>query len=226
MKMIKWCVYGALGTCSVLAALVAQPVQAAEQYAYFSMDAGVALVPDIEVKEFVGVKLPSSFALDKATFSMSPGFRFDLVGGRNLSETVALELEAGLLYNAFDRISVSGAAAGVPFSVSENLNDMNLWQFPVLVNVVYTFKLDSRFKPFLGAGAGGVFTVIQGHGSSEGDFTFAFQGMAGVKYELSDRVDIGVTYKFLGSLDHNFKGDAKTEGIYSHSLLAALTFRM
>ena len=71
MKMIKWCVYGALGTCSVLAALVAQPVQAAEQYAYFSMDAGVALVPDIEVKEFVGVKLPSSFALDKATFSMS-----------------------------------------------------------------------------------------------------------------------------------------------------------
>jgi opacity protein-like surface antigen len=237
----------------VLAALIAQPVQAADQKSYFSMDAGLSIVQDIEIKSIAGVnfplsgkvpgtllglKVPSSLAgtsvsIDKPKFTMSPGFRFDLIGGYNLSETVALELEAGLLYNAFDKLTISGSGGGVPVSASARLSDsgldMSLWQVPVFVNGVYTFKLDSKFKPFLGAGVGGVFTLIHmdagGLSDNESDFTFAFQGMAGVKYQVSDKVDIGVTYKFLGSLDHDFSG-VKTDGIYSHSFLAALTVKM
>jgi opacity protein-like surface antigen len=243
MKMTKWFVYGTLGTCSVLAALVAQPVQAAEQKAYFTMDAGLALVQDLEIKEVGGLKLPftgsaaglgdvlgvsipstASITIDKPKFSMSPGLRVDMIAGYNVAETIALEFEGGLLYNGFDKIKVSGSAGGVPFSKEEKVDDLNLWQVPVFLNGVYTFKLDSKFKPFLGAGVGGVFTLIQGAGDSENDFTLAFQGMAGVKYEISESMNIGVTYKFLGSLDHDFTG-VKTDGIYSHSFLAAFTFK-
>ncbi len=243
--MMKSCVYGALGSCCVLAALIAQPVQAADQGFYFKADAGLALVQDVDVKsignaigsvafpfagtlsdpvDVLGVTIPAgTYTVNKPKVSFDPGLRVDLIGGYNVSETVALELEAGLLYNSLDKITISGTQDTVPFSKSFKLN-ANLWQVPVLVNGVYTFKLDSKFKPFLGAGVGGVWTCVEGSGESESDFTFAYQAMAGVKYELSNTMDIGLTYKFLGSLDHEF-GGLKTDGIYSHSILAAFTFR-
>jgi opacity protein-like surface antigen len=247
MKMMTRCVFGALGTYSVLAALVAQPVQAAEPKAFFSMDAGVSLLQDIEIKQtgdialpfsgsagtitrdVFGVSVPSSITshtitIDKPKLSLDPGFRVDMIGGYNITDSIAIEVEAGVLYNSFDKISLSGTVDGVPFAVSQKLSDMNLWQVPILLNGVYTFQLDSKFKPFLGAGAGGIFTIVEGNNDSENDFTFAYQGMAGVKYQISESMDIGVTYKFLGTLDHKF-ADVKTDAIFSHSILAALTVK-
>lgn len=241
MKTIKSCVYGVLGSCCLLAALIAQPAQAADQVFYFKADAGLALVQDVDVKSIEGYALPltgtlsdpvtvfgitipaGTYTVNKPKVSFDPGLRVDMIGGYKVSETVALELEAGLLYNSLDKLSISGTQDTVPFSHSYKLN-ANLWQVPVFVNGVYTFKLDSKFKPFLGAGVGGVWTCVEGSGESESDFTFAYQGMAGIRYELSNTMDIGLTYKFLGSLDHEF-GGIKTDGIYSHSILAAFTFR-
>ena len=239
--MTTRCVFGALGTCSVLAVLVAQPVQAADQGFYFKADAGVALVQDIGVNGYKGNSLPASFISDgtkellgytipagsitinKPKFEMDPGARVDFIGGYNFCQNFALELEVGAVYNSFKDVTFSGSRNNVPVSYSEKL-DANLWQVPVLVNAVYTFKLDSKFKPYIGAGAGGILTYIDGNNTSENDFTFAYQAMAGVRYELSSAMDIGLSYKFLGSLDHKF-GDVKTDGIYTHSILAEFVVR-
>lgn len=167
----------------------------------------------------------------KPKCKFDPGFRVDLVGGYNISDAFALELEAGLLYNPFDikgdvygSIYVDSMSYG-HFKDSMKIKDLDLWQIPILLNGVYTFKMDSKFKPFLGVGVGGIFTIIDGDElGSENDFTFAYQGMAGINYELSECVDIGLAYKFLGTLDHKFD-DVKTDPILSHSFLASLTWR-
>ena len=106
----------------------------------------------------------------------------------------------------------------------ESGGNVNLWQVPVFLNGVYTFNFNPKFKPFLGAGAGGIATFLEAYGFSESDFTFGYQGMAGLKYAVADKVDLGLTYKFLGTLDHDFDG-LKTDATMSHSFLAALTIR-
>jgi len=285
--MTRWYVCGVLGTCSVLAALMTQPVQASDQKVYFKVDAGLSLVQDVKLKSgfggynwtvnstlgqiyppgggvtqeaqwienffpgfqaqvnqdiqngiirpggdaqnaVVGAQVASD-GKPKAKFD--PGFRVDLAGGYNISDAFALELEVGVLYNPFDikgdldgRIEVDNISYGY-FHSGGKIKDLDLWQIPMLINGVYTFQTDSKFKPFLGVGVGGIFTIMDGDAiSSESDFTFAYQGMAGLNYELSECVDLGLAYKFLGTLDQEFD-DVETDPILSHSFLLSLTWR-
>lgn len=234
MKTTRWYVCGVLGVCTLLTAFMTQPAQAADQKTYFKLDAGLSLVQDIKVKngsldDFNSIAPEYGVGVDKVKFKMDPGFRFDLVGGYNISEAFALELEAGVLFNAVDAIRVSGSVDGSSGSGEVDLDDLDLdmylWQFPILINGVYTFQTGSKFKPFLGVGVGGIFTVMDGDETgSECDFTFAYQGMAGLNYELSEWVDLGLTYKFLGTLDQEFD-DVETDPILSHSFLLSLTWR-
>lgn len=276
-----------MGACSVLAALMTQPVQASDQKVYFKVDAGLSLVQDTKIKSGVdysfadsatlgeiypfgiesgpvqewqwleqyypgfrqqvindiqaGLIRPTGYAPDavvnyyeaarSSKCKFDPGFRVDLVGGYNISEAVALELEVGLIYNPFD---VKYKAYGTftvddlvydSWSYSDKIKDLDLWQIPILLNGVYTFQTESKLKPFLGVGVGGIFTIVDGdEWGSDSDFTFAYQGMAGLNYELSECVDVGLAYKFLGTLDHKFD-DVKTDPILSHSFLASLTWR-
>jgi opacity protein-like surface antigen len=77
----------------------------------------------------------------------------------------------------------------------------------------------------VGAGAGGVASVIAGSTiDTESDFTFAYEGIAGFAYAIAPRIDIGLTYKFLGATDHKFDS-IKTGETYAHSILATFTFK-
>jgi len=193
--------------------LSVQPLQGGEEKGYFKVDAGATLPLNFKITELANVPTPDTEA------SLDPGVRLDLIKGFRLSETVVLELEVGVLYNSFDQLSVKGGA-------SAKL-DGNLWQVPILMNAVYSFRLGSKFKPFVGAGVGGVLTFLEGNDfdMTKSDLQFGFQGMAGVKYELSDATEIGVAYKFLGSLSHEFSDTAKTDGIYNNSVLVGFTYR-
>jgi OmpA-OmpF porin, OOP family len=226
----KRTIWTVLGMCSAALAFAPQAGRAGEQGFFVGLDAGVALGQDVALTRVNGQDLPLSFnmagfstTLDQPKFQLGTGTRLDLMAGYNFSESLALELETGFLYNPINTLTTSGVFFGVPFTEDTPL-DLNLWQVPLLANVVYTIPLHSNFKPFIGAGAGGIWSIISGEGSTEYDFTFAFQGLAGVKYVLSDRADIGVVYKFLGTLSHDF-GDVKTDPFYTSSILAIFTLR-
>jgi opacity protein-like surface antigen len=178
---------------------------------FIGADAGVSLQQDVDVKEFLGASLSGT------KIEFDPGLRFGIVGGYRFTDQWSVSLEAGYSFNSVKSI------AGTPLSGSGG--DIDLHQVPILANGLYTFPLKCRVKPFLGGGVGGVFSVAEFSGAasglpsgdSQGAAAFGYQGFAGARYEINDRMELGVIYKFLGTTDNTFD-DFKTEGTKAHTI--------
>jgi opacity protein-like surface antigen len=60
------------------------------------------------------------------------------------------------------------------------------------------------------------------------DLTFAYQVEAGLKYSLSDNIDVGLGYKFVGTSTHSWTDNGinlNTAGTAAHILEASFTWR-
>jgi OmpA-OmpF porin, OOP family len=185
---------------AISAALLSTPVlqvSAADsaKKAYFKIDAGVSLMSDVEVEG----------SYDKV--KMDPGFRIGLIGGYDLCKWAALELETGFLYNSVK-------------------DESSVWfgTIPVLANAVFRYENTSKFVPYVGAGAGGAYTLIEGDEFSESDFVFAWQVKAGCAYNISDTMAIDVGYKFFMTGDLDVGGDKVKEPM-SHFIGLGFTWK-
>jgi opacity protein-like surface antigen len=169
---------------------------------YLGLDTGVALQQDITLENSRTMKL-----------SFDPGFRLDVSGGVHLSQSWKAEVALGFIYNP--------GGEYVTF-----LGDVpDYFQVPIMANAIYTVPLKGRFSVHVGAGVGGVCSVISYHVfDAETGFTFGYQGIVGVKYALKDNLDLGLSYKLLGTIEQDL-GLYRADVTLSHSLLAALTFK-
>jgi opacity protein-like surface antigen len=184
---------------------------------YLGFDGGAAFQQPINLYDSIGDK-------EKVTFDT--GARLDLELGCNVTPNWALELEMGLIINQVKNSFVLGT----------DFMNVDLVEFPVMANVIYTRPLGHNFSVYLGGGLGGVFSDYENEfgETTEGDTTFAFQGLAGLKYTFGDRWDVGVTYKFLGTTKHDVGSgfdslgnptEFKSDGTMTHSVLLALSCR-
>ena len=176
---------------------------------YLHEDVGVAFVQNIESGPF-GDKL-----------SFSPGVQGGIGIGGNINKSLSTEFQTGIIWNQVDKIGFGGTWHN-PDLYGQT---MELYQFPLLLNCIYTVPDNSAFKPYWGVGLGGVVSYFSEkvYGGiakdSDADFTFAYQVMAGLKYEFSPHAQIGIGYKFFGSLNHNwylFGTDTKADPVYTH----------
>jgi hypothetical protein len=156
---------------------------------YLNVEAGAAFVQDVS-GSFDGVAGSARF---------DPGFRLSLCPGltlyRNKRYEAAVQFETGFIYNSWNSVEVQGTR----FSTSGGL-----WQVPFLADIVYGFDLSSKFKAYVGAGGGGLYNsttldslegIAVNASSSETDW--AAQGLARLNYKLSERSELGLSYKFL-----------------------------
>ena len=66
-------------------------------------------------------------------------------------------------------------------------------------------------------------------GGSDMDVVFGYQTMAGFNYDLTDRLAVGLNYKFLGTTDHDWNIGGlglKAEGTFNHSILASINYKL
>lgn len=207
---------------AVAAALFGTAVKTQAQYAYtydsprgpfyVSADLGGTIVQSTKVRNA------------PETLSFEPGFRADFTFGYRIPQTLlAAEFETGGTWNSL----TSGGYVTPPGF------DTRLYQIPVLANLVLNVPLNDRLSLYVGAGAGGVASQIEQRGFggsvSDTDFTFAYQGKVGVKYSFNPDMEVGLDYKFMGTLSHTWFNDSPlplaTDPIYSHSILASFTLR-
>ncbi len=185
---------------------------------YLNADIGGSLEQSIDLKN-LGTRV-----------GFNPGTSFDVSFGYNIVPQVAVEFETGVIWN-----SLSGSG---PQIISPVADRADLYQVPFLGNIVFKLPLQCGITPYIGGGVGGVAsTLVLSRGSSNSswghisdtDFTFAYQGMAGLKFALNQTMEVGVGYKFLGTLDHQWFGNdpnlvVNTSPTYSHSILASFTW--
>jgi opacity protein-like surface antigen len=181
---------------------------------YLDGDVGGNLVQDLHIRGAGGGKN-----------QVDPGARADVAFGIKWSPYVATEIETGVMGNWLD------TSAGQPLSAVSSRAYLN--QFPLLGNVIFSAPCAFGLTPYIGGGAGGIGSVLHsrlnGDWDHDGDFTFAYQGEAGLKFAITRSIDVGVAYKFLGTLDHTWFNDdparrVATGNIYNHSILATFTW--
>ena len=194
--------------------------------AYVGADAGGVLTRDMSVKEFFG-SVPAGTKVH-----LDPGFRFDFVGGYQLTDWFSVEGETGIMGNRIDSIDgadISGYAA------VDNV--------PLLVNV--RLQLPPHrcpISPYIGGGVGGSVSIIDfednidfngvsGNGT-QGDLVFAYQAFAGLRYAINDNMGIGVAYHYFVTDGSDWKFDTfgtttdhmKFSGAQSHAISVAFDY--
>jgi len=187
---------------------------------YFSVNSGVAWQQDISVKE----KDQVSGSVTREKVQFDSGLRLDVGGGYQFTDCLAAELEAGVIFNA-----VSGDSGNTRL----NADGINFLQVPFFVNVVGRIPTRTRLKPWVGVGVGGMYTSLESFGyylssvrSDDTDVVFAYQGLAGLRYEMTRRVELGLAYKYTATLDHTFdRLSTTTSGNQVHSVLASVLIR-
>lgn len=184
---------------------------------YVGFDIGPAFQQGITITDTIG---------DSDQVSFGTGVRMDFQLGYNFTPHWAAELESGLIIVPVNNSVFLGT----------DFMDVTFVEFPVMLNVIYTQPLGDHASAYVGGGVGGAFSDYSNEfgESTESDATFAYQGLAGLKYSFNEKWELGLTYKFLGTTEHNVGSGLdsnfnpttfQSSGTLTHAVVLALTCR-
>jgi outer membrane protein OmpA-like peptidoglycan-associated protein len=136
-----------------------------------------------------------------ATASMETGWAVLASVGYGFGGGWRAEFEAGYRDNDLDTYTTSGVV--VP-GVTGNLSELSL-----MLNILYDIPLTERMSLSLGAGAGADFAQVEGFlGTAVEDdhWSFAYQGIAGLNYDIGRQTALFVNYRYFRATDPEFDG--------------------
>jgi opacity protein-like surface antigen len=177
---------------------------------YLSTDMGLAFQQPIYV-----------IGADQIKFN--DGIRGDLSAGYRFTPWCAAELAGGVVWNR------AHAIGGVPLSNYDG--SMDLYEIPMMANIVFTLPLKHGFKLDFGGGVGAVAGILHFNNPlgdiHDTDFTFAYQFSTGLNYKLTENIELGLGFKFLQTNNHFWSENGvslNTEGTATYSLTASLSW--
>lgn len=193
---------------------------------YVAGEVGGASASDVRLREFFGQPLAPN-----AEIRLDPGIRLGIRAGYGLTDWLDSEIETGVTANNID--SITGAT----------VSDGSLANIPLLFNLRLHTPDQSRLSAYLGGGVGCASTILTGDdlviGATKFDGTaadavFAYQGFAGLRFAISDRMGLSLEYHYLHTEASNMSADL-TVGVPSdrvklgrtetHSISASVDFR-
>jgi len=214
---------------AVAAAAIASPAMARDGSGYVGLDLGPMLIEDIDFDFGPSDDVLSNDAL---TVDHKTGYDIDLNGGYDFGMFRA-EAEIGYKRAGIGDIFFNDTT--IPPAVVNG--DGHSSALSVMANGYVDFG-DNRWTGYVGAGLGlakvkasvdfvDEFDDVEGsfHDSDTG---FAWQALAGVKYAVTDNIDVGVKYRFFNVKNVNFNDDLDGETLSgkwrSHSLMLTLAY--
>lgn len=200
-----------------VAALTALPGVAQAQW-YMGADAGVNFLQDGDVK--------GEGSTDTVKSGSDTGYAVQVHGGYGFkaSSFGTPRLEGELAY----RSSGLKSLTDVDGKLSGHTSSLSL-----MANGVYQFLPKSKWHPFVGAGIGmsrigADWQSVDGKLVDDTDIVFAYQGFAGVSYDMAKNWELSAQYRYFGTQDPEFKASdgGKFKGEYSsHAILAGFTYK-
>ncbi len=185
---------GAVSLCGTIF-VAAAPAETVGERLYLGINGGGTFVQDLTFKDDLG----------SGKLRFDPGFRLDVAGGYDFTDWLAGEIETGFTINIAKAISEDGFER----------NSLVMFQVPIMANLRYRVPVRCRLRPFIGAGAGGVYTSLENdslfaNDQTGHDFVFGYQAFAGVHYQLNPKLEMGLQYKFMGTGQHHFENLGQT----------------
>ncbi|HEY3762808.1 MAG TPA: outer membrane beta-barrel protein [Verrucomicrobiae bacterium] len=194
---------------------------------YAGVDGGGAFQQDTTIKNSTG------FGGVPGHVKFNTGFRAGLDMGYEFNKYFSAEFDGSVIYNDINTIGTQ------PLSMTSPGGKAHLGEAPLLINGIFTWPL-GRFKPYVGVGIGpaigffdsynvvGSYLPGQNPSYKDSDLTFAYQLQAGFKFSVTEHIDLGVGYKFVGTTEHEWTDNSvtlKTDGTMTHSILGTFTYR-
>lgn len=194
----------------VLTVFISSPAFGADG-PYVSGNIGMAAVSDSDVTDSSLPGTPIDLSHDKGfTLGAALGYHFGSVG---------FETEIAYQKNDLDQVSMMG-------STMDLSGDSSV--FSLLANGYYAFLISKSITPYVSAGVGLAQVKMNNFGVpgsgllnwSDDDMVFAYQVGAGIGYNLSDRFNIGLKYRYFGTSDPEF---STTDADFtSHNILLVI----
>ena len=157
---------------------------------YISVEAGASLVGG--ERFFEDFIFPSSnFNYTEYRLQFETGWAFLASVGYAFDNHWRVELEGGYRHNGFEQLYGS--------SSSHLASGGKLDEWTVMANVLYDIQLSKRWSLSVGAGIGGDyadFDVDFIH-FSRSDWTLAYQGLAGINYQIGDQTQLFLNYRYM-----------------------------
>lgn len=190
---------------------------------YASFDAGPTIYQNGELKNFGG---PAS-----GSVHYNVGASGDATIGYAFNRYVAAGFEFGVNTTTIDSIP------------GYYLDNAQIYNLPFLANITFTYPIPhSLVTPYIGGGVGGSDSVFDPSSMSgiqskntvtgeEDDVVFAWEAYAGLRFQLSPNMSLGIAYKYFGTGNPNFsyppspKFNVGFRGVETHSILATFNLR-
>lgn len=207
------------------AIVIAAPAHARDGQPYFGINGGVVFEDqvDIEAEPYQGT-------LNEAKVNTGMGWEGDAVLGYDFGR-FRLEAEAGYRNQDHDTLIVNGPnTAGLPPGLRTG-PDSTQKTMSAMINGLIDFGRDDGLQLFIGGGAGlarvDFELSVPGIGTlaDDKDTTFAYQGLAGLRFPVTDNIDLGVKYRYFRADNVNvsgFNNNPLELALESHSVLASL----
>lgn len=160
----------------------------------------------------LGVNMPGNSKYEDSTGEASVdtnlGFSGAVSAGYQFQSNWRLQADLAARINSVDEITGTGATS--PF-------DGNVDAYSLLADAIYGIPTGTKFTPYIGAGLGlavvkarNVQTVL-GTNVNDTDVVFAYQGIAGIEYDISPTWKASLDYKYLRTADPKFEADNASE---------------
>jgi OmpA-OmpF porin, OOP family len=148
-------------------------------------------------------------------------------------------------YAVLGQVGYSFGAPKIEFELGYRDNDVkkiagasgvngDLGTFSQMVNGIYDFMPNARIHPFLGAGIGGAYVrandvrLVSGGSSYSADgYQFAYQGIAGIGYDIDRNWTVKAQYRYFATTDLSDRVDNVKVKLpnSNQSVLVGLTYR-
>lgn len=125
------------------------------------------------------------------------------------------------------QVGYSFGGPKVEFEVGYRGND-DISSWSTMVNGIYEFMPNSSWHPFLGAGIGWAWLDgdFAGNAASNSDNQFAYQGIAGVAYDVNTNWALKAQYRYFATLDTDLGPANDHNADYrNHSILVGFTYK-
>jgi opacity protein-like surface antigen len=190
---------------------------------YFRAEAGPTIYQNGELKTFGG---PASGSVHYRVGAMT-----DADFGYAFNKYLEAGIELGLNGTTIDNIP------------GYSLRNAQYYNVPFLANVTFSYPIPHTIlTPYIGGGAGGSDAIFDpdqmsngsGPGStavygSENDVVFAWEAYAGLRFQFTPNMSLGIGYKYFATGDPNFSYppspnfDVGFRGVETHSIMASFT---
>ena len=166
---------------------------------YIGLEGGGSWVDDHDVVRTFDVNPPGGGVVTTTFLGVPSETGWVALGtiGYGFRGPFRLELEGGYRHNDLD----TAASAEIA-------------EWSVMANVLYDISLTERLALTIGAGVGGDYFNFDAPAANfdEGDWSLAYQGIAGLSYVLTDRLDLFANYRYLRVNEPELSGPGTNPG--------------